>query len=94
MISKHQKCKEQKIKHFNSVFDISTVGNLPSKVCLELKENATPYQTLVCRVTQALHKPLRSVLHKVVDQSLLCKLRPDNYFSLWKDAIASKGLIF
>ena len=28
--------------HLNSVFDIPTVGNLPGKVYLELKENATP----------------------------------------------------
>ena len=38
------KCKEQVTKHFNSVYDTSAEGNLPSKVCLEHKKNATPYQ--------------------------------------------------
>ena len=51
-----ENCKEQVTKHFNSVFDASTVGNLTGKVCLELKENATPYQAPVQRVPQALHK--------------------------------------
>ena len=41
---------------------MSVVGNLPGKVCLELKENAAPYQTPVCRVPQALHKPFKSEL--------------------------------
>ena len=39
---------------------MSTVGNLSGKVCLELKENAAPYQAPGCRVPQALHKPLKS----------------------------------
>ena len=72
-----KKCKEQITKHFNSVFDTSTVGNLPGKVHLELKKNAFTYQAPVCRVPQALHKPLKSKLDKHVDQGVLCKLRSD-----------------
>ena len=49
------------------MFDTSTVGNLPGKVLLELKENATPYQASVHRVPKALHKPLKSELDKTVD---------------------------
>ena len=56
---------------------MSTVGNLPDKVHLELKENATPYQSPLHRIPQALYKPLKSKMDKHVDQGLLCKLRPD-----------------
>ena len=56
---------------------MSTVGNLSGKVHLELTENATPYQAPVHRVTQALHKPLKSELDKLVDQGVLKKLIPD-----------------
>ena len=59
------------------MFDTSTVGNLPGKVCIELKENAAPYPAPVCRVPQALHMPLKSELDKLVDQSVLCKLGQD-----------------
>ena len=59
---------------------MSAVGNLPGKVHLDLMENAIPYQSLVCRVSQALHKPLKSELDKCVDQSVLCKLRADEKF--------------
>ena len=64
-------------KAFNSVFDTSTVGNLPGKVHLELKENATPYKAPVHKLPQALHKPLKSELENPVDHGVLCKLRPD-----------------
>ena len=77
-ISKHWKCKEQVTKHFNSVFDMSSIGNLPGKVCLELKENDTPYQAPVHCVPQALHKPLMSELDNLVDHGLPHKLRPDD----------------
>ena len=40
---------------------------------------ATPYQASVCRVPQALHKPLKTELDKPVDQGVLHKLRPDEY---------------
>ena len=56
---------------------MSTVGNLPGKVHLELKENATPHQAPVHKVPQALHKPLKTELDNLVDQGALHKLRPD-----------------
>ena len=42
-----------------------------------MQENATPYQAPVCRVPQALHKLFKSELDELVDQGVLCKLRPD-----------------
>ena len=57
--------------HFISVFDTPTKSNLPGKVYLELKEDATPYQAPVCRVPQAVYKPLKSEIDKPVDQSVL-----------------------
>ena len=50
---------------------MSIMGNIPDKVHLELKENATPYQAPVHRIPQALHKPLKSELDKPVDQVVL-----------------------
>ena len=73
MIHKHKKMK----RTGNKALDTSTVGNLPGKVHLEIKENATPYQAPVCKVSQALHKPLKSELDKLVDKGVLHKLRPD-----------------
>ena len=55
-----KKYKEWVTKHYNSVFDMSTVSNLPGKVHLEPKENATPYQAPVCRAPQTLCKPLKT----------------------------------
>ena len=71
-----KKCKEWVTKHFNSVFDTSTVGNLPSKVFLVLKENATPYQALVHRVLQVLHEPLKIKLNKLVSLGVLPLCNP------------------
>ena len=55
---------------------MSPLGDLPGKVHFELKENGTFYQAPVCRVPQALHKPLKGELDKLVDQGVQYKLRP------------------
>ena len=49
---------------------MSTVGKLPGKVHLDLKENVTPYQAPVCRVPQALHMHLKSQLDIFLDQGV------------------------
>ena len=84
MISKYKICKEQVTEHLYSVFDTYTMGNLPARGNLELKENAIPYQAPVHTVPQALHKPLKSELDKLVDQAVICKLGQDE----WSDLVS------
>ena len=61
------------------MFHISTMGYLPGKVHLELKENAIHFEAPVHKVPQALHELLQSELDKFVHQDVLHKLRSDKW---------------
>ena len=75
-IQSDQRLKLQFLSEYLDLFD-GKIGLMKGEVSITLKDDARPYQAPFRRVTQTMEKPLKDEVDRLVHESILVKMDPD-----------------